>query len=125
MSRTNTLIYRISTGLLCLFFIAGAMMYIFNYPQVEGSFINLGFPTWVIYPLAAAKVLGVVAIVTRASTFLKELAYAGFLFDVLLALAAHLMVSDGEQVPAVIALVLIVVSWSFDRKVHGALRQGR
>ncbi|WP_109299133.1 DoxX family protein [Aquimarina sp. AU474] len=115
--KTNKIIYWITTGILCLLFFAGAMMYIFNYPRAEGFFINLGFPTWIIYPLAFLKIAGAITIITKWSRFLKELAYAGFLFDAILALAAHIMVRDGEYMFAIIALILIILSWIYDRKI--------
>lgn len=121
--KKNKIIYWIATGLLTLLFFAGAMMYIFNYPRAEGFFISLGFPTWIIYPLAILKILGAIAILTKKSNFLKELAYSGFLFDAILALAAHIIVSDGEYAPAIIALVLIAISWFLDRKVFGNYTQ--
>ena len=121
--KKNKIIYWISTALLALLFFAGAMMYIFNYPRAEGFFISLGFPTWIIYPLAILKILGAIAILTKKSNFLKELAYSGFLFDAILALTAHIIVSDGEYAPAIIALVLIAISWFLDRKVFGNYTQ--
>lgn len=114
----NKIIYRVSTVLLSLLFFAGAMMYIFDYERAYGFFVSLGFPTWLIYPLATLKILGAIAVLTRYSNFLKELAYAGFLYDVLLALAAHIMVRDGEYVLSILALILITVSWIFERKVY-------
>lgn len=117
--KRNTIIYWISTILLCALFIMGAMMYIFNYSRAEGFFISLGFPTWIIYPLAIVKILAPITILTRKSNFLKELAYAGFLFDAILAFFAHWMVSDGEYMFSIIALILIIVSWIYDRKVFG------
>lgn len=117
--KKNKIIYWVTTGLLCFLFFAGAMMYLFNYERAHGFFINLGFPTWIIYPLAALKILGVIAILTKKSNFLKELAYAGFLFDAILALAAHIMVSDGEYAPAIAALIFTILSWTYDRKVFG------
>ncbi|WP_299439821.1 DoxX family protein [uncultured Aquimarina sp.] len=117
--KRDKIIYWISTGLLSTLFMFSAMMYIFNYPRIEGFFINLGFPTWIIYPLAILKVFGVLAILTKKNNFLKELAYAGFLFDAILALCAHLIVNDDEFVPAVIALVVTSISWIYDRKVFG------
>ena len=119
----NRVIYWVATILLSLLFVAGGLMYFFNYEHPQGHFINLGFPTWLIYPLAVLKILGVIAILTRKSNFLKELAYAGFLFDALLAFVAHIIVNDGEYMPAAIALVVIVISWIFDRKVFGVYRQ--
>ncbi len=121
--KRNKIIYWVTTGLLCLLFFASAMMYIFNYPRAEGFFISLGFPTWLIYPLAILKLLGVAAILTKKSNFIKELAYAGFLFDAILALAAHLIVSDGEFPGAVLAITLLTVSWIYDRKMFGNYQQ--
>ncbi|MGJ8739029.1 DoxX family protein [Zobellia laminariae] len=116
-------VYWLSTTLLCLLFIMGAMMYIFNYPRAESFFINLGFPTWIIYPLATLKIIAPIVILVRKSLFLKELAYAGFVFDALLALVAHLMVRDGEYLFAILALFFTVISWIYDRKVFGKLTQ--
>ncbi|MEM7052193.1 MAG: DoxX family protein [Acidobacteriota bacterium] len=121
--KVKRLIFWISTTLLALMFCAGALMYFLNYERAAGFFVSLGFPTWLIYPLAIAKILGAVAVLTRASSFLKELAYAGFFYDALLALVAHWMVRDGEYLPAILALLLTTVSWVYDRKVFGAYRQ--
>lgn len=85
--------------------------------MVHGFFELLGFPVWLIYPLAAAKILGVVAIITKQSYFLKELAYAGFFYDAILAFFAHYMIKDGGHMTAAIALTLIAISWYFDRKL--------
>ncbi len=117
------IIYWVSTILLCLLFMMGAIMYIFNYPRAEVFFINLGFPTWIIYPLAALKIIAPIIILTRVSLFLKELAYAGFLFDAILAFFAHLMVLDGEYLFSVLATILTIVSWIWDRKVYGVYKQ--
>ena len=121
--KTNKIIYWVATTLLCALFIMGEMMYLFNYPRAEGFFINLGFPTWIIYPLAILKIIAPIVILTRKSIFLKELAYAGFIFDAILALVAHLMVSDGEYMFAILALTFTTISWIYDRKVFGQMTQ--
>ena len=119
------LTYWISTSLLCLLFFAGGLMYLFNYPRASGFFENLGFPVWLIYPLAALKISGAIVVISRRFSFLKELAYAGFLYDAILALVAHVMVLDGEYMPAIIALALLAVSWWADRKAFGLPAQTR
>nr|WP_321237626.1 DoxX family protein [uncultured Psychroserpens sp.] len=121
--KKNKLIYWIATGLMSAIFLFSASMYLLNYERVSGFFVNLGFPTWLIYPLAILKFLGIVAILSKKSTFLKELAYAGFLFDAILALVAHLMVSDGEQMGALLAIIFITFSWIYDRKIFGQYHQ--
>lgn len=104
-------IYWISTGLLTLLMLMSAGMYFFNYDMVSETFTNLGFPTYIIYPLAVAKILGLVAIWTEKSTSLKEWAYAGFFFDFLLAASAHIIINDGEYAAALMALVLLLISY--------------
>ncbi|MGH1337728.1 MAG: DoxX family protein [Aureispira sp.] len=121
--KNNKTIYWIATGLLCFLFFSGAMMYLFNYQHAYKFFVSLGFPIWIIYPLAGLKILGVVAILTRKSLFLKELAYAGFLYDAILALVAHIVVSDGEYAPAIVAIIVTIISWNYDRKVFGNYTQ--
>ncbi len=103
--------YYAATGLLSLLMLFSAGMYIFNHAYVSETFTTLGYPTYIIYPLAAAKVLGLIAIWSNYSSRLKEWAYAGFFFDFVLALAAHLAVNDGEFFGAVLALVLLAVSY--------------
>lgn len=115
--KTNKIFYWIATGLLCLMMLGSAGMYIFNHQAVLVIFKTLGFPAFIIYPLAIAKILGVIAILSNQSKTLKEWAYAGFFFDFLLALSAHLNAGDGEFVPAVAALILLMVSYFFDKKV--------
>ncbi|MEO0526197.1 MAG: DoxX family protein [Bacteroidota bacterium] len=121
--KKNKLIYWIATGLMSAIFLFSASMYLHNYERVSGFFVNLGFPTWIIYPLAILKILGILALLSKKSTFLKELAYAGFLFDAILALVAHLMVSDGEQMGAILAIIFITISWIYDRKIFGQYHQ--
>ncbi|WP_281991529.1 DoxX family protein [Aquimarina aggregata] len=121
--KTNKIIYRVTTVLLSALFIMGSLMYFFNYPRAETFFINLGFPTWIIYPLAVLKILGPIIILSRKSLFLKELAYAGFLFDATIAFFAHYLVSDGEYLFSILALTLTLISWVYDRKVFGIYEQ--
>ena len=121
--KRNKIIYWTSTGILSALFTFSAIMYFINYSYVESAFTSLGFPTWIIYPLATLKLLGIIAILSKKSLFLKELAYAGFLFDALLALIAHLAIGDGEQIPAVIGVIAVTTSWIYDRKVFGKYTQ--
>lgn len=81
--------------------------------MVAGMFTTLGFPTWLIYPMALAKTLGLVAIWVSKSEKLREWAYAGFFFNLLLGTSAHLAISDGEFAGALLALFTLLVSYKF------------
>ena len=113
----NTLTYRISTGLLSVMMIGAPAMYVFNHEEVSAVFTKLGYPTYIIYPLAVAKLLGLVAIWTRKIETLKNLAYAGYFYDLILAVSAHVMAGDGEFAPALVALVLVSVSYYSGEKL--------
>lgn len=117
MSKTSKIIYYITTGLLTLLMIMSAGMYLFNHEEVSATFLKLGYPTYIVYPLAVAKILGLIAIWTKKSKALKEWAYAGFFFDFLLAAGAHIAIKDGEFIPSIVAIVLLAISYLYDKKV--------
>lgn len=107
----NKKLYWISTGLLCLTMLLSAASYLFLYNRVSEIFTAFGYPTFIIYPLAIAKFLGVVAILSRKSEMLKEWAYAGFFFDFMIALLTHINVGDGASWMPIVALLLLFVSY--------------
>lgn len=108
----------VSTGLLTILMLFSAGMYIFNNAAINQAFTNLGYPTYLIYPLAIAKILGLIAIWTKKSKTLTEWAYAGFFFDVILAFFAHIMVGDGEFPPALLGTIFVLVSYFSYKKLE-------
>ncbi|WP_075344631.1 DoxX family protein [Tenacibaculum agarivorans] len=121
--KKNKIIYWIATGIVCFVFFAGGLMYFFNYDYAHSFFVSLGFPTWIIYPLGILKILGPIAVLSRKSLFLKELALAGFIFDAILAVTAHLMVNDGYIYHGIAAIIFTIISWIYDRKLFGKMTQ--
>lgn len=115
--KRNRIIYLVATGLLTALMLMSAGMYFFNHEMVAETFIKLGYPSYIIYPLAIAKILGLTAIWTKKSNTLKEWAYAGFFFDFVLAVSAHIYIKDGEYAPAVVAILLLLVSYSFEKRL--------
>jgi hypothetical protein len=113
----NKIIYWISTTIFCGIFLFSAIMYFTKHEMVKGFFESLGYPVYIIYPLAVAKVLGIAAILIKNSRILKEWAYAGFFFDAALATAAHLHAKDGGQWLALTAMVMLIISRIFESKI--------
>ena len=114
--KTNRIIYYVSTGLLTLLVLFSAGMYIFNYDEVSVMFTGFGYPTYLIYPYAVIKLLGLVVLWISSFKVIKEWAYAGFFYAFILAFFAHYMVGDGEQISALIAMILLIVSYIFSKK---------
>lgn len=110
--------YYISTGLLTLLMIFSVSQYFFNYETIKGAFESFGYPTYLIYPYGIIKLLGLVAIWLIPNTSLKEWAYAGFFFAFVLAFFAHYMIGDGEQMGALVAIILLLVSYFTYKKLE-------
>ena len=111
------IIYWVSTGLLTLMLLMSAGMYIFNHEEVSGMFTAFGYPTYIIYPYAAAKILSVIAIWGKPFVALKEWAYAGLFFAFILATGAHLGIGDGDHFGPIMAMVFLLVSYFTHKKL--------
>ena len=112
--KIQKIIYWIATGFLSVLFLFSASMYLTKYAMVKGFFISFGYPTYIIYPLAIAKILGVIGLLTLKTQRLKEWIYAGFFFDLVLAFFAHVMINDGSQGASVVGLLLLIISYTFN-----------
>ncbi|CAM1347212.1 DoxX family protein [Tenacibaculum insulae] len=115
--KKDKIIYFVATGLLTLLILFSAGMYFFNHNEVAVMFTNFGYPTYIIYPYAVAKILGLIAIWFVANKIVKEWAYAGFFFAFIFAFFAHIMISDGEQMGALVAMILLVISYIYSKKI--------
>lgn len=109
--KTKRIVFLISTGILTVIMTFSVGMYFLNHEMIAGAFSQLGYPTYLIYPLAIAKILGLIAIWTNRSRVLREWAYAGFFFDTTLAFTAHVMVEDGGQYMALVAFLALMASF--------------
>ncbi|MBD78602.1 MAG: hypothetical protein CL840_06770 [Crocinitomicaceae bacterium] len=117
MNKKNKIIYYAVTGLFSAHMLMTVGMYIFRTEMVAEVFSTLGVSASVIYPLAAAKVLGIIAILTNKSQLLKEMAYAGFALDFILASGAHFIAGDGSGFYPLVALVIMGISYIYHRKL--------
>lgn len=107
--KIEKIIYWLATVAMCGVFAYSASMYFTKTEMVKGFFDMLGYPSYLVIPLAILKVLGIIAVSTRASKLLTEWAYAGFFLDAVLAFVAH-YVQGGGYMFSIIAIVGTVVS---------------
>lgn len=116
--KTKKIIYWIATGLLSALLLYILYNYIFNIEMTKGVMAGLGFPTFLIYFLIVAKLLGLIILISNVRGVLKEWAYAGFFFNFMLAFVAHYMAGDGQGGGAAIALLLLVISYFTGKQVR-------
>lgn len=105
------IIYWITTGLLSMMLLMSAGMYLFNYYEIETLFLMFGYPTYLIYPLAFAKISAVAVLLIPKRLKIKEWAYSALFFEFILAFGAHYMISDGEHFAAILAIILLATSY--------------
>ena len=117
MEKRNKIIYWIATGLLSALMIMSATMYFLKTDYVISVFDSLGYNERIVIPLAIAKYLGIIAIVSNVSKTLKEWAYFGFLIDFLLAAEGHLAAQDGGHTTPIAAIALWMISYFYGKKV--------
>lgn len=106
--------YWISTILLSLLYLSSAFLYVTKGAWIRQTLAELNYPAPYLVPLMVmVKVLGPVAILTRVSVPLSDLAYAGIFFHLLLSGSAHLGVRKPKgAVPALIGLALLAASFT-------------
>lgn len=114
----NKIIFYISTLVFTMVMVLSTGMYFFNHEYVSAEYVKLGYPTYIIYPYASAKLLGLTAIWNPKFSLIKEWAYSAFFFALILAFFAHIMISDGDAYMAIIAFVALVTSYIFGKKVN-------
>ena len=115
--KRDKIIYWIVTWIISAWMLLQAFMFTFNSDQIAELFNSLGMPVFLIIPLGIAKLLAIIAILSKKSKLLKSLAYYGLGVDFIVAIASHLMAGDGGWPPAMIALVLLSISYFYDRKL--------
>jgi hypothetical protein len=114
VSRRANLIASLSTAALLLLMTLSGALYLVSPPPLLRALEPLGYPAYFLRLLGIAKLLGVVALLAPGRPLLKEWAYAGFTFDLLAALASHLVTGTASHAPpALFALVLVLTSYRF------------
>ena len=118
MSKRNKIIYWIATIWLALGMVSTGAVQLFKTKEGQGGvdmITHLGYPVYLLTILGICKILGVVALLIPKSPLLKEWAYAGFFFLMSGAIFSHIASADpiSEIFPALLLLILTVVSWYF------------
>jgi len=105
------IIYWIFTLITCGIFIFSAQMYFRNTEVVQGYFENLNYPSYIVIPLAIAKIIAVIMVLWRKIPWMTEWAYAGLFFDAVLAFTAHIVAKDGGYYFSLAVMICLPLSY--------------
>lgn len=113
MNKTWNIVYYAATILLSFSMVWGGYYDFSQQPPVLEALAHLGYPAYFALIIGAAKILGVIGIWQTKVRFLREWAYAGFVFDTFGAVLSHLAVGDSaaQFAPALISLIITLVSY--------------
>lgn len=113
MSKTKKIIYWIATVWLALGMVSTGIVQIMQMKEEMSYMLNLGYPMYFLTIIGVWKLLGSVAILLPKIPVVKEWAYAGFFFTTTGALASHFAAGSPTKdfIPALLLLVLTIVSW--------------
>jgi len=122
MTKTNKIIYWISTIWLALGMLSTAIVQLLKVKTEIDLIIRLGYPVYFLTLLGIWKILGVGTLLIPKFVLLKEWAYAGFFFAMSGAMFSHIVSGNSVKdiFPSLLLLILTVVSWYFrpaDRKI--------
>lgn len=116
------IVYWVSTLWLSLGMVSTGIIQLMHHDEEKKLMDSLEFPYYLLTIIGIWKLLGTIAVLMPKFVLLKEWAYAGFFFTMSGAIVSHMYMAHGvkEIAPAVLLLVLTLVSWIFrpaDRRV--------
>lgn len=122
--RNTRVLYIIAIGLLIVLFSVSIWLSVSDPQGTIDEYHKLSFPDWLLIPQASAKLLGLIGVVQRRSRTIKDFAYAGFLYNLLLAFGAHVATRDPQVLLALLGLAIWVFAFAMDRLYQRKPRPG-
>jgi uncharacterized membrane protein YphA (DoxX/SURF4 family) len=116
--KKDTIIYRISTGIIALFELSGA--FFINSEMAKEGMRHLGLPEWFRWELSIGHIIGGILLVVPVNKRIKEWVYVAFGIDFISATIAYLSI-DGFGMNAlspVIMFGILVVSYIYYHKIQ-------
>lgn len=121
--KRDKILYWVFTGLIALFFLYSAYLYLSRDVKLTEGFKYLGYPAYFIPLLGLAKLAGALALVNPWSDKLKEWAYAGFTFTLVGAIWTHAATHSAVTMPLVFLVVLAISYFFYGRTTPSASTQ--
>lgn len=116
--RAQKIIYWIATVLLSALFLYSAFTYLTDTTVIEGNYQDYQYPSYLVIPMAIAKIFAIIFILLRKPKWVMEWAYAGLFFDLVLASFAHYALDDPTMTLPLIAIILLLTSYFFGKTVR-------
>ena len=116
--KKDTIIYRISTGIIALFELSGA--FFINSEMAKEGMRHLGLPEWFRWEVSIGHIIGGILLIVPIHKRIKEWVYVAFGIDFISAIIAYLSV-DGFGMNVLFPVImfgLLVVSYIYYHKIQ-------
>ena len=124
VSKTNTILYWITTGIIALLMIGSATFYIVKHDMVVENMKHLNYPAYLANILPFKKILGSVLLLFGSKFIpasiwknLNEWVYSALFCNCVLAAIAHGQAGDGWINPGTIASIILLASYYYSKKI--------
>lgn len=107
-----------STGIILFLLAWSAGSYHFIHDTQAGFFEAFGYPTYLVYPLAWLKIVALIVIISHRYNDLKDMVYAAYFLNMVLALVGHILYGDFFA-HALVGLLLLPISYLLSNQVRG------
>jgi DoxX-like family len=117
-SSSTVRLYWVATGLFTALFAGSIVLGLGDLNESYIEYTRLGFSAhWQVFFNSFGKLLGLLAIFHNRSRTLKDFAFAGFFFDLLLALFGHIAQGEIKFLLPIFGLALWWFAFAMNRKV--------
>ncbi|MDX1782523.1 MAG: DoxX family protein [Aequorivita vladivostokensis] len=111
-------IYWIATGLLSALFLYSAFLFLTDTLVIQGHYQDYQYPSYLVVPMAIAKIFAILVILFRKPKWVMEWAYAGLFFDLVLASFAHYSLGDPNLTLTLLGILFLLISYFFGKIVR-------
>lgn len=117
-TKSEKVLYWSATGYMLLLMMMSVVSYHINHDGMAMMFVAFGYPAYLVYPLAYLKLIGIIVVITNRYNNLKELVYATYYINMILAFVVH-VVAENFYWHAVLGLICVPISYIYSNKVRG------
>ncbi len=110
--------YWFSTAIVLFLLGFAAVTYHVIHEQQAGFFTAFGYPEYLVYPLAYLKIVAFLVIVTHRYNDLRDMVYAAYFLNMVLALVGHINYGDFYG-HALVGLIALPISYLLGNQVRG------
>ena len=118
MTKMKTFAYWFSTSIILFLLAFAAITYHVINEQQTAFFTAFGYPEYLVYPLAYLKIIAILVIVTHRYNDLRDMVYAAYFLNMVLALVGHIIYGDFYG-HALLGLILLPISYLLGNQVRG------